>query len=267
MGELPAGEGVRRKARVHECHRAREALVAQVGEEPGDLVRDQHSLVDAGARGEARCVEVLTRGQLDDAADHVELALECVAIGGRIPLRADEDLTDERTRAVRGLPDVCDVDGDVAPAEDVLTLCADRLFNEFDQRCALGLILREEAHPDAVASELRKLELADGPQELVGNLREDPRAVAGRDVGALGTAVLEVVERLQRANDDVVHRLVVELGDHRDAAGVVLIARVVQAFGRWQMCQRHDRCPRRSMSSGQRRNRAVYRAPVEADSR
>jgi hypothetical protein len=43
--------------------------------------------------------------------------------------------------------------------------------------------------------------------------------------------VLEVVQRLEGAHDHVVRGDVVELGDHRDATGVVLVARVVQAVG------------------------------------
>jgi len=48
-------------------------------------------------------------------------------------------------------------------------------------------------------------------------------------VGAGGAAVLEVLEREQRLLHDVVTRDVVEAGDEGDAAGVVLVARVVEA--------------------------------------
>ena len=45
VGELPAGEGVGREARVHESERALAPLVAQVGVEGRQLVADQHALV------------------------------------------------------------------------------------------------------------------------------------------------------------------------------------------------------------------------------
>ena len=74
-------------------------------------------------------------------------------------------------------------------------------------------------------------------------LEQEPGAVAGAHVGALGPAVLEVVERLERLADDVVARDVVEPGDHRDAAGVVLVPRVVQAVGLWRHAISHLRVP------------------------
>ena len=55
------------------------------------------------------------------------------------------------------------------------------------------------------------------------------RAVARERVGALGAAVLEVAERGQRADDRLVAGSPVEAGDERDAAGVVLVGRVVEA--------------------------------------
>ena len=50
-------------------------------------------------------------------------------------------------------------------------------------------------------------------------------------VGALGAAVLEVGERGQRAHDRLVARDAVEARDERDAAGIVLVGRVVEADG------------------------------------
>ena len=67
-------------------------------------------------------------------------------------------------------------------------------------------------------------------QERVGELDEDARAVARADVGALGPAVLEVVQRLERAADDLVGLLVVQARHHGDAAGVVLEPGVVEAL-------------------------------------
>jgi hypothetical protein len=73
-----------------------------------------------------------------------------------------------------------------------------------------------------------------GAQERVGDAQEHPGAVARVRVGALGAAVLEVVQRGQRLVDDLVARLVVEARDHGDAAGVVFVPRVVQTVGLWR---------------------------------
>uniref|UniRef100_A0A6J5ZYZ3 Unannotated protein n=1 Tax=freshwater metagenome TaxID=449393 RepID=A0A6J5ZYZ3_9ZZZZ len=58
MRELPAREGVGREARVNESQRRGKAFVAEIRVELRDLTRHQHALVDAGAGGEARRVEV-----------------------------------------------------------------------------------------------------------------------------------------------------------------------------------------------------------------
>ena len=68
-------------------------------------------------------------------------------------------------------------------------------------------------------------------EERVRKLQRHARAVAAAGVGALGAAVLEVGERRQRAHDRLVARDAVEPGDERDAAGVVLVRRVVEADG------------------------------------
>ena len=51
--------------------------------------------------------------------------------------------------------------------------------------------------------------------ERVGDLDENPRTVTGVGVRALGPAVLEVLERIERLLDDRVARLTPQLGDER----------------------------------------------------
>jgi hypothetical protein len=70
------------------------------------------------------------------------------------------------------------------------------------------------------------------PEEPVGELEEDPGAVAGLRVGAGGAAVLEVREGAQRAADRLVRGAGVEAGDEGDAARVVLVGRVVEPLSR-----------------------------------
>ena len=48
-------------------------------------------------------------------------------------------------------------------------------------------------------------------------------------IRARGAAVLEVLERDDGAVYGLVRRLAIELGNHGDAAGVVLVGRVVEA--------------------------------------
>ena len=62
------------------------------------------------------------------------------------------------------------------------------------------------------------------------DLDQDAGAVAGERVGADGTAVLEVGEDLERVGDDLVRLAALEVGDEADAAGVVLMRRVIEAL-------------------------------------
>ena len=99
-----------------------------------------------------------------------------------------------------------------------------------EQSHGLGRVAgREEADGHAVAARLGELEAGLGAEEGVGQLDQDPRAVPGVRVGALGAAVLEPLERVQRSRHDLVRGGRADPCDEGDAAGVVLVARVVQA--------------------------------------
>jgi hypothetical protein len=62
----------------------------------------------------------------------------------------------------------------------------------------------------------------------VWDLHEDPGAVAGLGVCSCGAAMLEILERRQRAIDGLVRLPAIEPGDERDAARIVLERSVVQ---------------------------------------
>ncbi len=95
-------------------------------------------------------------------------------------------------------------DRHVAPAQGALALGLDVALDQPDGLLALGLVLGQEAHGDAVAAELGQLDARLRAEELVGELDEDARAVAGVGVRSLGAAVLQAVEREQAALDDLV---------------------------------------------------------------
>ena len=86
------------------------------------------------------------------------------------------------------------------------------------------------ALPTAYAPASGRANAGDGAQERVGHLRDDARAVAGAGVGADRAAVLEVPQRVERRGDDVVSGGAAKGRDHREAAGVLLVGRVVQAL-------------------------------------
>ena len=96
MSERPGREGVRAEPLVHERERRLHGLVREVEEERRNLARRQHALVDQRSGRQADDVERLLRlGRepqgvhfvLDPLADHVQLALERVAVGDRVGAR------------------------------------------------------------------------------------------------------------------------------------------------------------------------------------
>ena len=103
-------------------------------------------------------------------------------------------------------------------------------LEELLELLAAKRLLRQEADGDAVAARRRQLEADRRAQERVRKLDEDARAVTGLGVGAGRSAVLEMLERAQRLRDRLVAAHAVEPRDERDAAGVVLERRVIEAL-------------------------------------
>ena len=67
-------------------------------------------------------------------------------------------------------------------------------------------------------------------EEAMGNLDQDAGAVARLGVGAHGTAVLEVLEDGQAVGHHAVAFGVGDIGDEADAAGIVLVARIIETM-------------------------------------
>ena len=179
-------------------------------------------------------------GQLADAADHVQLALERVLVGTAsepeiVRSISHEQLPDDRAAGAGDLARVLGTDRHVAPAEQTLALRRDGPLEQRLQARAGRIVLRQEAHQHPVLARLRQLEVHDGAQQLVGHLHEDPRAVARARVGAVGAAVLEVLQGRDRFLDDLVRRAVVQARDHAHAARIVLEAGVVESDGLWRL--------------------------------
>ena len=67
-------------------------------------------------------------------------------------------------------------------------------------------------------------------EELVRNLDQDAGAVAGFRIAAAGAAMRQVDQDLQSLEDDVVRLLALDVDHETDAAGVVLVAGVVETL-------------------------------------
>ncbi|MNS96608.1 hypothetical protein D3C72_1309180 [compost metagenome] len=95
------------------------------------------------------------------------------------------------------------------------------------------MFLRQEDHAHAVFAGGRQAHALRGhffAVELVRNLDQDTGAVAHQRVRADGTPVVQVLQDLQALGNDLVGLLALDVRDHADAAGVVLVGRVVHAL-------------------------------------
>ena len=88
-------------------------------------------------------------------------------------------------------------------------------------------VAREEAHRDAVVAGGGEVDSVVGERrriELVGDLQQQPGAVAGARIAARRAAMGQVRENLEPLLDDLVRRLTRQRGDEPEPAGVVLEA-------------------------------------------
>ena len=70
------------------------------------------------------------------------------------------------------------------------------------------------------------------PEEILRDLDMDAGAIAGLAIGIDGAAVPDSLQRRNRRLDHLAARLAIEGRDDADAAGVMLLARIVEAPGR-----------------------------------
>src|SRR6185436_16332679 len=95
-------------------------------------------------------------------------------------------------------------------------------------------IARHEDVAGGIHAGLRQIDarvfLRDLLEEGVRQLDEDAGAVAGVDLAAACTAVIEVLEDLDALFDDGVRLLALDVHDEADATGVMLELRVIEAL-------------------------------------
>ena len=254
--QRPRRERVGAEALVDERQRRLDVGIEQIGERALDLIGDQHALVDQRLRRQARDVERVPLGQRRGRRPRARSRLRMtysfrsngdgpgrvgpVAVAGRVVARAartraDEDLLDDRLGRERRR-----------------RRCRRRPSARSASRAAAALLRRRSARraPQPArappSSRGRKTRPApycpaggsampsgagDLAQEPVRHLNQDAGAVAGVRLAAARAAVQQVDEDLQPLLDDAVRAAALDVDDEADAAGVVLVARIVQADG------------------------------------
>ncbi len=235
---VPARERVGAEAGMDQRERRFHGRVLEIGEVPGELLGEQHPLVDEGLVREARKVPVLRAvdGRGADLAvgalpDDVELALEFrfVAHAGAAP---DEYLADERLAGARGLPERAVVHRHRAPAEDDLPFGLDDVLEDLDQPPPPRRIARQEYEPARILAGPREREQAVLPGDVleigVRHLDEDAGAVAGIRLAAARAPMIEVAQHLDGLLQDAMRLAALDVDDEAHAAGLVLEPRVVE---------------------------------------
>ena len=231
--QAPRGEGVGGVALVIDGEVRFEARVDQVRVEGAQLLGQEHPLVDDGAARQRTDVEigyvVVEYRLLDTPADDEEVDLELLVADAQVV--GDHDLLDLGPRRVGLLADEVDVDRHLAPAVDGVAEVED--FGLDDAAAAfLGaqVGLGQEHHADGDGALGRLVAgVADVfPEKDLRDLDVDAGTVAGLAVGVDGAPVPDPGERHDPRLHHLAARLAVDGGDETDAAGVVLMGRVVK---------------------------------------
>src|SRR5262245_13735620 len=158
-------------------------------------------------------------------------------VAGVPPAVGDEYLLDDRFRRARRGAEARIVTRHFAPAQDGVPFGADGLLDQLAQ-CQPGvLVFRQKDEARAILARRRQGEaevrrrLAEEP---IGHLNEDAGAVARVGFASAGAAVQQVEEHLQPLLDDPVRLATLDVDDETDAAGVVLIAGIVEGERPWR---------------------------------
>ena len=177
-------------------------------------------------------------------ANDVELALELIRGHARAAC-ADENLLDIRLRGARHAADGVAVDRRIAPAEDREPFFADDALEDAFALAGAGAAppgrntMPTPYSPGAGSVKPSLARLAR--EKFVRDLNQQPGAVAGFRIAAAGAAVRQIDEDLNALFDNVVGLLALDVGHKADAAGIVLLVRVVESLRLREVRRQFDR--------------------------
>ena len=106
-------------------------------------------------------------------------------------------------------------------------------------------VLRHENLANSIAAGLRQLKsetLCFCSEEFVRNLNENARPVACKRIGANRASVLQVQQDLQGVLHDLVAFHALDIRDQAEAAGIVLVGRMIEALRFGESCGRYSTC-------------------------
>ena len=106
----------------------------------------------------------------------------------------------------------------------------------FSTAFGLNLILTQESHPHAILTrrwQRYPLCPADAAQKMVGDLQHDARAVAGAGLAAAGPPMIQIGQYGEGMLNNTMGFDPFQMSYKAHAAGVMLVAGVVQALSGW----------------------------------
>ena len=245
MRQFPMPQRIRAETGMHQRKGGHQRGIVQIQVKRRQLVRHQQPLINhrVGAQtANVKEVGVIIAdaggGQavFNNLANHKQLALKGGAaldagqnVGATPP---DKELPDGRADGAGVPSDGGVVQRNIAPAQEVQTFGGNHILNVGDGGAAGIRILRQKDHTHPVFP-LRRQGNALGAgrlaKESVRHLQQNAGAVPGVRVGAGRPPMPQVDEHLQRFGDDGMGLFALDIGDHADAAGVVLLLDGVQA--------------------------------------
>ena len=132
-------------------------------------------------------------------------------------------------------PSGCVVGKQCTPSQENLSFRGDDLLEDLHAKGMLGRVRRGEERADAVGAGLSQDDpqgLAALAQELMGDLDQEPRAVAGVVLAATGTAVIQIHQRPQSIANQLMRLSPFQIDDESHTATVVLETRIIETLGR-----------------------------------
>src|SRR5216683_4133497 len=173
---------------------------------------------------------------LGSLAHHIELPLKGVfvrhcTVGDRTT--SYKNLLNVGLRGSRHAADCGSVNWRIPPAQHRQSFLAHNAFQDSLALQALMLFYWQECHAHAVRTGQRQFETqltALPHKELVWDLEENARAIAGFRIASAGPAMRQVEQHLDSLAYDVVTFVAADAGHESDPAGVVLLRRMVQTL-------------------------------------
>ncbi len=146
---------------------------------------------------------------------------------------ANENLPNARFNLFYRFTEPRTVNGNITPAEELLSFRFDEFLNDGFASCMVLWILRHKNHADPIGTNIRQRDpklLGFFAQKGIRNLDQDAGTIPGERVGTHSAAMRNVAEDFQSSAHDVMAFFPFDMGDEADTAGIVFVAGVIKTL-------------------------------------